>query len=133
MTSYRGVESFNCFGSQLDVEPACGLCDYHKPNRLLGVERKRIIWVLLSGKTQFLLIGCFSWKTELIALSMMQRLNGTLCAIMNIKSLMAIRKIFTKSTSPLVHLNFLTSQDFIILRISVFFPGEIQVKLLLKS
>lgn len=43
MTSYRGIETVDCVGMQPSVEPAHGLCENHKPNRFLRVERKRII------------------------------------------------------------------------------------------
>ena len=40
MTSYRGAETIDCFGTQPIVEPDIGLCIYLKPNRFLGTERK---------------------------------------------------------------------------------------------
>ncbi len=38
MTSYRGVETVDCVGMQPSVEPARGLCGYHKPTRFPGIE-----------------------------------------------------------------------------------------------
>ncbi len=38
MTSYRGVETINCVGMQLIVEPALGLCENPKPNRFFETE-----------------------------------------------------------------------------------------------
>lgn len=43
MTSYRGYEALDCVGMQPLVEPARGLSGNHKPNRFLGIERKRFM------------------------------------------------------------------------------------------
>jgi hypothetical protein len=46
LTSYRGVETIDCVGMQLVVEPDLGLCDNLKPNRFFGTEGKRFLRVL---------------------------------------------------------------------------------------
>ncbi len=51
--SYRGFEAVGCFGMQLSVEPACGLCGNHKPNRFFGIERKRIVGGLAYARPFF--------------------------------------------------------------------------------
>lgn len=57
MTSYRGVEAIDCVGMQLVVEPDLGLCDNLKPNRFLGIERKRLIRTLRQQGPLFYLKG----------------------------------------------------------------------------
>jgi len=52
VTNYRGVEAVDCVGMQPSVEPACGLCENHKPNRFCGIKRKRIKGLVLC-KTLF--------------------------------------------------------------------------------
>ena len=48
---------------QLIVEPARGLCGNHKPNRFLGIERKRINGALLMQGLIYYLstLSFFEW------------------------------------------------------------------------
>lgn len=50
MISYRGVETTGCVGMQSVAEPARGLCGHHKPDRFLGIERKRFDKSLASSR-----------------------------------------------------------------------------------
>lgn len=41
--SYRGDEAVDCFGMQSPVEPVCGLCGNHKPNRFIELKENALL------------------------------------------------------------------------------------------
>ncbi len=64
MTSYRGDEAVDCVGMQPSVEPARGLCDYHKPTRFSGIEGKRLSGSLAMARLfLFQPGGVYGWTS----------------------------------------------------------------------
>ena len=89
MTSYRGVEIVDCVGMQPVAEPAHGLCVNHKPNRFLGIERKRIIGPYVCKALYF-------FRRRVLPLSyrilLMARPNAITCVVQRLRKVNGIMK-----------------------------------------